>query len=306
MSETGTSDDRAFGVAFPGQGIKADALRAALYRHRAHPLVSALGEHFGVDDPRTLDFGDTLHAQPAIYATGVAEVDRSLADQRPALTLGHSLGELAAAATAGIIAKEDGFALALKRGELCRSHHTRRPGAMAAVMGTDLAGVEWLRRRALGRAAGVLEIAGVNGRRQTVISGDTGPVREAVRLAGSEGLLVEVLPISGGFHSPLMNEVVPDWREAVEAVRFHQGHTTFVSTVTGDTVADPGDARELLVRALLMPVRWIDAVRTVRREGVHHIRDSGPGTTLHKLGRRERIVRFTALAPHEELEEAAT
>ncbi|NKY97191.1 ACP S-malonyltransferase [Nocardiopsis alborubida] len=306
MSGDRTVDDQVFGLAFPGQGIKADVLREALYRHRAHPLVLELGRHFGTDDPRVLDFEDTFHAQPAIYATGVAEAERLPPGRRPALTLGHSLGELAAAATAGVIGVEDGFGLALKRGELCRGGNTRRPGAMAAVMGTDLAGIEWLRRRALGHTTGVLEVAGVNGRRQTVISGDAGAVREAVRVAGGEGLLAEILPISGGFHSPLMNGVVPAWREAVNAVDFRVGDTPLVSTVTAEVVTDPGEVRELLVRALLMPVRWIDAVRTVRDEGVHHIRDAGPGTTLHKLGRREKIVRFTALEPQGEPEEAAT
>lgn len=300
MSTEDFAEAQGFALAFPGQGIKVDALREALLRHWSHPLVESLRAHFGIEDPEEgFDFGNTSHAQPAIYATGLAQAEEylgSLAGGRPTVVLGHSLGELAAAAAAGIIDPEEGLHLAVRRGELTQARDTSRPGTMAAIMGTDLAGVEWLRRRAIGRSPGVLEIAGMNGSRQTVVSGDVETVREAVRIAGGDGLLAEILPIRGGFHSPLMLGSVPLWREAVAAVDFRPGHTAFVSAVTAEVVTAPEDVRELLVRALLMPVRWIDAVRTTRREGVHHIMDAGPGTTLHKLGRREKIVHFTPLA----------
>jgi [acyl-carrier-protein] S-malonyltransferase len=70
-----------------------------------------------------------------------------------------------------------------------------------------------------------------------------------------------------------------------------------VSTVDAQVHTEPTEIRELLVRALLLPVRWLDALHTVRREGVLLLCDAGPGTTLHKLGRRENVIEFGPLVP---------
>jgi [acyl-carrier-protein] S-malonyltransferase len=59
---------------------------------------------------------------------------------------------------------------------------------------------------------------------------------------------------------------------------------------------DPEEIRELLIRALLLPVRWTDAVRAVRAEGVEVLYDAGPDVALCKLGRREGVLRFAPLS----------
>lgn len=283
----------AFGVAFPGQGNKRPATLKALEAFRAHPLVAEFHSLFG-DQPEQLDLNDTAVAQPATYAAGVAAVQAGYGPC-PALPLvvGHSLGELTAAACAGICDPWDGFRLAVRRGEVCRD--LSRPGSMVAVMGAREPEVEWLRRTVLVRQGGVLEVAGLNGTRQTVLSGDDSAVAGAIEAAGELGLLAEVLPIGGSFHSPLMADALPAWRTEVEAITFRASDTSFVSTVDAAVHRDPLQIRESLIRALLLPVRWTSALEVVRDTGVRVLYDAGPGTALTKLGRRESVMRFAPL-----------
>jgi [acyl-carrier-protein] S-malonyltransferase len=288
-----------FGIAFPGQGAKPEAITAALRRHREHPAVGMLLRHFRVQDPAGLDFLDTAVSQPATYAVGIAAVHTAFGTEPGELSapvvVGHSLGELTAAACAGVIGVESGFRLAVRRGALCREQNERRPGAMVAVVGTELDDIEWLRRRALGVSGGILEIAGVNSRRQAVLSGDAEAVATAVRLAEEERLRAEVLPIGGAFHCPVMLDVIPAWRSAVESVAFERPRVPFVSSVDAQVHDEPAEIRELLIRALLLPVRWRDAVRTVAELGVPGLADTGPGDALLKLGRREKLLEFAGL-----------
>lgn len=280
------------GIAFPGQGNKKDATVAALREHRAHPLVA---EFLGATDPESLNLGDTSVSQPATYAAGIASAQAAFGTAGVPVVLGHSLGELTAAAFAGVLDPHDGFELAQRRGEICHAQQAERRGSMIAVMGTDVTGAEWLRRQAVARSGGVIEIAGLNGRRQTVLSGDVAAVEACVEVAKEIGAIVEVLPIGGSFHSPLMHGAIPRWREAVEAVEFRTPSVPFVSSVDGQVHDDPALIRELVIRALLLPVRWLDATRTVRGLGVEQLWDAGPGTTLARLAKRESIVKFVAL-----------
>ncbi|WP_020667189.1 ACP S-malonyltransferase [Amycolatopsis nigrescens] len=307
MSEESTVDtsDTAAGlaIAFPGQGNKPDATVEALTRYREHPLVAAFLRRSGLADPADLDLRDTRMAQPATYVCGLASVsERFGADAAPAAVLGHSLGELTALAQAGVLDPWDGLALAERRGQICHAQQDARPGSMIAVMGTGLDGIEWIRRQAIARSGGVLELAGLNGRRQTVLSGDTGTAREAVAIAGELEVLAEELPIGGSFHSPLMADAIGPWREAVTAVPFKPAATTVVSTIDAAPHTDPEELRELLIRALLLPVRWLDATKGVRDLGIERVWDAGPGETLHKLGRREHIVKFVRLPALPQLE----
>ncbi len=293
---TGAGSADAFGIAFPGQGTKSEAMIAALHRHRDHPLVRAFHDGVGGREPEELDFTDTAVAQPATYALGIAAAEAAFGHLVDVpLALGHSLGELTAAACAGVIDVRAGLHLATRRGELCREHARQCPGAMVAIMGAELDHIEWVRRRALADAGGVLEIAGVNGRQQVVLSGDRPTVDTVVRIAEDDGLKADILPIAGPFHSPRMFAVVPVWRREVESLVFREGAGTFVSSIDAQVHTDPLEIRELLVRALLLPVRWREAVRTARDHGALRLWDAGPGTTLHKLGRRDKTVQFAPL-----------
>jgi [acyl-carrier-protein] S-malonyltransferase len=284
-------------IAFPGQGPKYDALVTALNAHRGHPLIELFLDRFGLADPAGIDLRDTRMSQPAVYACGLASVAAAYGrSYRAPVTLGHSLGEITALAHAGAIEDRDGFDLVCARGAICHDALAASPGAMLAVMGgRGQADIEWIRRQAAASSGGVLEVAGLNGRRQTVLSGHAAAVDAAVAMAASLGLIVEVLPIGGAFHSPLLAAAVAPWRQAVESTPFAPPRTAVVSAIDAAVHTDPAELRELVVRALLLPVRWLDAVCAVRDLGCHQVWDAGPGETLKKLGRRDHIIDYVDL-----------
>lgn len=285
-------------VAFPGQGIPVDDVVATLEAHGDEPLIAELRGQLAVADSEgwaQVDFTDARVAQPCIYCAGLVRAQRYLEPGEAAVVLGHSLGEITAAAFAGAIEPSQGLELVRKRATICHQAHTVRPGAMAAVMGLSTTEVEWLRRRATADTGLVLEVAAINGRAQVVVSGDVTAVERLTPLVAEAEGLVARLGIGGSYHSPLLACVIEEFREAVE------------SAIRGDTVVDllsttdlrrrrgGAELAEALVRALLLPVRWHDALLALREQGIEEAWDVGPGETLGKLARRSKVVLFRAV-----------
>jgi [acyl-carrier-protein] S-malonyltransferase len=279
-------------VAFPGQGVVVAELRKALHRCRDHDLVKQLAGHFSVADFDAIDFGTTDVSQPCTFVTGyIAAIEAFDPDEVP-LVLGHSLGEITALTFAGAIDPDEALNLVLRRGVICRAVQCARPGQMIAVMGLDLSTVEWVRRRAIGATGRILEVASFNGATQTVLSGDVETTQAAIRLVAEAEGLAQILPIGGAFHSPLMLEAVDRFAAAVAAVNFVDPRTPLLSAVDGRMHHDVARLPDLIVRSLLLPVRWTDAARAARELGIEAVWDAGPGTTLQKLGRRDRTLNF--------------
>jgi [acyl-carrier-protein] S-malonyltransferase len=282
-------------VAFPGQGVAPEDVAAALAEHGGHPLVgalaAALGETARLD---AVDVGDARASMGCTFVAGLVTAQARYGERRPAMVLGHSLGEITALAFAGALTAEDALALVLRRGEIGNHVQARRPGAMAVVMGLDGDAVEWVRRRATAGSAGVVDIAAENGERQYVLSGDRAAVDAAVTLAAADGASVARLPIPGAFHSSLMAGAVADFTAAVDGLSWSAPAVPFLSAFDGSVHDDPGSIRGLVARALVLPVRWRRALRAARAAGVAAVWEAGPGSTLTRLGRRERLLPFVS------------
>lgn len=278
-------------VAFPGQGVARRDLVADLQRHDGHPLVAALCSELG-HGPTDLNVSDTSESMPATYVAGLLNARAVFGDCLPAVVFGHSLGEITALAFTRAIDAEEGLGLVVTRGRLCAKAQADRPGAMAAILGMTAEDVEWVRRLAVGRTGGVVEIAAYNSRTQIVISGDTDTVDEAVREAASQGAAVARLAIGGGFHSPLMADIVTPFAEAVSAVAWRHPACPVVSCVDGQAHEEWTPFRDLVPRALVVPVRWAEAVTTVAAMALPAVWEAGPGATLTKLGRREKTLTY--------------
>lgn len=284
------------GVVFAGQGVAPATLRDTLAAHRDHWLVSALVEGLGGLPVESLDLADTRVSQPATYVAGLVVAEGRLGWGAPVpMALGHSLGEITALAYAGVLDPREGLELTFSRGRSCYAAQQSRPGAMVAVTGLDLDEVELLRRHVAAERRGVLEIAAVNHRRQVVLSGDTAAVSVVVdRVQGTTGR-ASVLPIGGAFHSPLMVGALGDWRGVLATLVLSPGVIPVMSSIDARPHEDPEDFRELLATALILPVRWADTLREVRRLGVRALWEAGPGRGLSALGRRSDSVTFIGL-----------
>jgi acyl transferase domain-containing protein/acyl carrier protein len=236
------------------------------------PLLSLL---FDPDAAPLLERTDCT--QPALYALQVALAAfwRS-AGVEPAMVLGHSVGELAAAHVAGLIDLEEGLELAAERGRLMQS--LSRPGAMAAIMASESHVRDMLQAR-----SGDLSIAVVNGPTETVVSGDRDAVLALVADLEATGEKPKRLRVSHAFHSPLMDPILDALERRASTIAFTPGRIPLISNRTGVSTSTLS-ARDLRDHAR-EPVRFADGLHALDAAGCRSFVEIGPGTTLTALGR---------------------
>ena len=230
----------------------------------------------------------THNAQPALLTHGAAVwaiVKGKLAGQMQGAA-GHSLGEFSAYHAAGALPLEDAVRLVRRRGELMFETGVQVPGAMAAILGELQRPIEDICREA--GAHGVCVPANYNTTEQIVISGELAAVEAAMELAKAAGAKRAVrLPVSGAFHSPLMRPAAVGLEAALAAARWSAPVVPVWSNVTAEPVTDAATAKELLLKQLTSPVRWVDVVRSVaaRFPGTTFV-EMGPGSVLSGLVKR--------------------
>ena len=279
---------------FPGQGAqRVGLLREAyealpIFRARLDALDDALGPALHAQLGGTLRsflYGEgateeklkaTQVCQPAMAALGLA-----LHDQLEALgvhgdvVLGHSLGEFAAAAAAGMISGEECVRLVARRGLAMVGLALPDPGAMASAA----AGSETV-ARAIAGVAGVV-VANLNHPKQTVVSGTTAGVAEASALLEASGVKVTRLEVSHAFHSPLMDGVGAAMSPLVATQELRAARLTVVSGISGAAYpTEPSQVRELWVRHATAPVDFIAALRTAATSSARLWLQVGAGNTL--------------------------
>ena len=270
-------------IAFPGQGGDWSATIAVLADRHDDPLVLALADRLGTDRWSELDGTDTAVAQPAIFVAGLVGPARHHVPQR--LAMGHSLGEITAAAWAGAIEPEAGLDLMVARGRIGAAAQARRVGAMAAINRWSGADVEWLRRSVAGELEGTLEVAVVNSPTQVVLAGDEALVAEATRRANDAGAVARRLPIGGAYHSSLMVPDLAGFGAQVAAAVTAAPAVPVLSSTLQVPMATVDELVDGLTRALVLPVDWPATVAAAVALGVDAALEGGPGDTLTRLAR---------------------
>lgn len=281
---------------FPGQGSQKPGmgkdLAAAFPAARAvfEAVDAALGaplSRLAFEGPEA-DLTLTDNAQPALFAHGAA-VWAVLCPQigsRLRATAGHSLGEITAYHAAGALPVAAAARLVRQRGELMRRTGDARPGAMAAILGT-VPSFEALCAQATAEAGTVVP-ANFNTPDQTVISGEVAGVERAMVLAKEQGAKRAIrLPVSGAFHSPLMEPAAEGFASALAAAPFADATVPVYGNVDGQPTTSASDARARLARQLTSPVRWVDLVQRLAADHPDALFvEMGPGAVLAGLVRK--------------------
>lgn len=280
---------------FPGQGSQSLGMGYELFEQypeararfeTANELldVDLLTLMFGLDssldDPED-ELKQTAITQPALYTHSLAAMAVLEAnDVAPDMVAGHSLGEYSALAASGALSFEDGLRVVRRRGELMAEAGHRRPGAMAAIMGGDDADVESACKSASEEGDGVVQPANYNAPGQIVISGDEEAVERAT--ARIKGRAIP-LPVSGAFHSPLMEYAREGLGEVLQSVSIDEPGCPVYLNVTAQPTTDPAEIRKQLIEQLLSPVRWAQLLRQMEADGAERFIEVGAGDVLRGL-----------------------
>ena len=232
----------------------------------------------------------TENAQPALMTVSLAafrvlEKDGGLrlADAA-AFVAGHSLGEYSALAAAGTFALADAARLLRTRGQAMQKAVPVGQGAMAALLGADVEKATEIARAASN--GDVCAVANDNAPGQVVVSGSTGAVERAAKLAGEQGLRAMMLPVSAPFHCALMKPASDAMADALGKVILESPSVPLIANVTASPVTDPLAIRNLLVEQVTGRVRWRESVLAMKEREVDQLVEIGSGRVLAGLTRR--------------------
>jgi [acyl-carrier-protein] S-malonyltransferase len=276
---------------FPGQASQYVGMAKDLVEHfpRAMELFQLANEIMDVDLMRICFEGpaeeltQTRYTQPAIFVHSVIAAE--LTAVQPAAAAGHSLGEYSALVAAGALTFEDGLRLVRKRGELMQEAGTRSPGTMAAVIGAESALVTEVCSEA--SASGIVQAANFNSPGQIVISGSIAGVERAMELLKERGVrIVKKLPVSGAFHSPLMQYAQDELGAVLEATPILPARFPVYANVTAGPVTDPDVIRQNLLNQVTSPVLWEMSMMNMLKDGMQEFYETGPGNVLQGLLKR--------------------
>jgi [acyl-carrier-protein] S-malonyltransferase len=225
----------------------------------------------------------TANTQPAILATSVAALRPLLARGiKPQRVAGHSLGEYSALVAAGALSLDDALRTVRRRGQYMQDAVPVGVGAMAAILGLDLAAIEAACREAADGE--VVAPANVNSPGQVVIAGHAAAVARAserCKAAGAKRALP--LPVSAPFHCALMRPAQDRLAPELEALAFRDAEPPLVNNVDAQLVADAATCRAGLVRQVSGTVRWQQSVERLAADGVTSFVEVGPGRVLSGL-----------------------
>lgn len=300
---------------YPGQGAQKAGMGADFYERSetARAIFDQAGERLGLDmkalcfeENEKLDL--TEYTQAALVTTCLAMTrvvrERGL---KPDITAGLSLGEYSAIAAAGGMDDLDAVRLVRKRGILMQNTVPAGEGGMCAVMGMEASKIEEVLKEMAGEAAGDVTIANYNCPGQIVITGKTPAVEAAAeRLKAAGAKRAMMLNVSGPFHSPLLVPAGEELAKELETVTFYPLDIPYVTNVTAERVEDIGETKELLTKQVSSPVRWMQSMENMIREGVDTFVEIGPGKTLAGFMKKiSRDVKVYNIAVWEDVEKVA-
>jgi len=269
----------------PGQGSQTPGMLNSWIQDPAlKKLIATWSDAIGLDllhlgtNADAVEIKDTANAQPLIVATSLLGA-HALGIKQFALTSGHSVGELAAAALSGAISEIDALRIVRARGiEMAKAAAASTAG-MSAVLGGDRAEV-------LSAIAALdLVAANDNGAGQIVAAGDL----ESLSQLGENppaGARVRALAVAGAFHTPFMQPAVEPLRTLTSSIATHNVLIQVISNKDGQVITDGAEVLNRIVNQIANPVRWDLCMETMKSMGITGVIELPPAGTLVGLLKR--------------------
>ncbi|MEH0021902.1 MAG: SDR family NAD(P)-dependent oxidoreductase [Desulfobacter sp.] len=288
------TDTQKIAFMFPGQGSQYINMGLTLYddvpffKAEMDKCFSIFQSETGFDI-KTLLYPDTVTKEGAeqINQTGFTQpllfmIEYSLArllmsyGVQPDVMIGHSIGEYVAACIAGVFRLEDGLSLVIKRGKLIQALPS---GSMLSVAKPEKGVLPLLNEK--------LSIGVINSPSHCVVSGEDDDIADFKALLSQKGVASTILHTSHAFHSFMMEPVLEEFTQAVNAVERHTPAIPFVSNVTGKWITeDQAMSPEYWAKHMRNAVRFADGVQTLQEIDRLCMIEVGPGKTLTTLTKR--------------------
>lgn len=238
------------------------------------PLTEVL---YGAQEPEPL-LRKPLYAQPALASVEYAIAKLWIAwGVRPAVLMGHSMGEYVAAAIAGVVSLEDALKMVVGRVTLVEKYS--RPGEMAAIAADDEAV-----KKALEGYEQRVSVAAVNDPRNTVISGEREAIIEILKRFDGEGKKTKLLAIGWASHSPLIDPVLAEYRKLLESIKFNAPQIPIISNVTGQVIGPNDINPDYWCRHLRGTVQFARGMQVIHEYGCRQFIEVAPGAVLLGMG----------------------
>ena len=284
---------------FPGQGSQFVGMGKDLYDNNplAKELFDKANEILGFNITDIMFAGtdeelkQTKVTQPAVFLHSVISA-LCMGDKfAPEMVAGHSLGELSALVASNALSFEDGLKLVAARATAMQKACEASPGTMAAIIGLADDKVEEI-CVSVSNADNVVVAANYNCPGQLVISGNVETINvacEKMKEAGAKRALP--LPVSGAFHSPLMQPAKDELQVAIEQVTFNIPKCPVYQNVDAKPHTNPEEIKANLIAQLTGSVRWTATIQNMIADGANDFTECGPGKALQgMIGRIDKNV----------------
>ena len=273
---------------FPGQGAQFTGMGKCLYENysTAKKLFETADDLLGFSITKIMfegtseDLKQTKVTQPAIFLHSVIVTKVMGENFKPDMVAGHSLGELSALASIGVLSFEDGLHLVAKRALAMQKACEQNPSTMAAILGLSDEKVVAICEN----IEGIVVPANYNCPGQLVISGEVKAIENACKKAKEAGAKRALtLPVGGAFHSSLMQPAREELATAIETTNFQKPICPIYQNVTTTGVLDSLAIKENLIQQLTAPVKWTQSVQQMIKDGATDFIEVGPGKVLQGL-----------------------
>lgn len=283
-------------IVFPGQGSQSVAMLGDIamqyveieqtFSEASVVLGYDLWELTQVGPQETLD--QTIHTQPALLAAGVAmyRILQANKNLSPSYFAGHSLGEYTALVCANVLSFSDAIKIVAARGQYMQEAVPAGVGAMAAIVGLDNSIVTDMCLQ-VSSPDRMVAPANFNSIGQVVIAGHLSAVEAVMQLAKEHGAkLAVLLPVSVPSHCALMQPAAHRLALLLESITISEPTIPVINNIDVAVYQSSADIRTGLVRQLFHPVRWVEIIEFMQRQGVDTIIECGPGKVLSGLIKR--------------------
>ena len=305
-----------FAFVFPGQGSQSVGMMngyadLSIIRETLSEAYNTLSQDFWamVTDGPADDINQTINTQPLMLTAGVAVYRAwiSLGGTKPDYMAGHSLGEYTALVASGALAFVDALSLVRFRAQAMQQAVPEGTGAMAAILGLDDDALQTVCTEVNENSNDEsLEQANFNSPGQIVIAGHKNAVEKGIELAKAKGAKRAImLPVSIPSHCSLMSPAAEAMQQQLMQTKLQLPKITVLHNVDAQSHQTIPAIREVLVKQLVSPVKWVATIQALGAVGVTQVVECGPGKVLAGLNKRiDRSIQNLALTDGDAIKQA--